>query len=236
VNALRTRFVVTGCSRSGTTYASELFTAAGFSCGHERVFNILRVVDGSVLPAPFRGHEDRDGDSSWLAAPYLGSLPPGSVVLHQVRHPLEVTRSHLGIRYFADPMVLSMYLADNHHDFLDVVRRFTPAALSSPDELDRCIAYWVEWNRLAERAATMNDIVYVRYRVEEMTPGLFRRLVRLVDSGRDDHLLDRVVESVPRTVNTRPRAPALDWAALPDTPLKREAARMARSYGYDCPV
>jgi len=60
-------FVVTGSGRSGTTYAARLFTALGVECGHEAVFR----VDTSR----FTGFGPYVGDASWLAVPFVASLP-----------------------------------------------------------------------------------------------------------------------------------------------------------------
>src|SRR5690242_2679693 len=86
-------FVVTGCARSGTTYMSALLSGLGLRIGHEVVFG--------PRTRSFDGWQGQHGDSSWLAAPFLGDLGDAPV-FHQVRHPLKVVRSLVGVRFFAD--------------------------------------------------------------------------------------------------------------------------------------
>lgn len=223
--AARPFVVVTGCSRSGTGYTSRLLTALGVDVGHERVFNIHRVIDG--WRPDLLDEADADGDSSFLAAPFVDRLPPGTVVLHQLRHPVAVVRSHLGIRFFREPVTPSIWLADEHEDFLTVVTRYAPRVGSSADELVRAVRYWVAWNRLVERVA--DDCVYLRYRVEDLDLDLLARIASLLGRRHDTRSLTRALRSVPRRVNhrrrdTRVRASQV-WSF-------RELRETARRYGY----
>lgn len=101
--------MVTGLSRSGTQYTATLLAKAGINCGHEKVFGpwsgVLHLRD------PFSVHPSIHGDSSFMAVPYLDRLREGDWVFHQVREPLAVIRSHIGIRFFAEPFVASKDLA-----------------------------------------------------------------------------------------------------------------------------
>lgn len=86
-----TKFLVTGCGRSGTGWAADLFTLLGYECTHEGQFNLSRN-------GPLRG-----GESSWLAIPHLRSLEPSTRVLRIVRDPYSVVRSALARGFFATP-------------------------------------------------------------------------------------------------------------------------------------
>lgn len=227
-------FVVTGCSRSGTTYMARLLSAVGYECGHERVFNIFRVRDADdeagvrlALAEP-----KRPGDSSFLAAPFLQQLPRGALVLHQLREPLEVIRSHMGIRFFADPHRPSMYLADNHEDFLDVIRRHCPSVLRQPSEIERCMDFWVRWNRLAQRAEGLPSVRYLRYRLEDVDARLLQTIVARLGGELDDRAAERALAGVSRSTNSRPRDDAVCWQRLPSGPLKDAVRELGVAYGY----
>src|SRR4051794_29418744 len=129
------RFVVTGCARSGTSYVAKLLTETGIPCGHELVYG-----PGSVKPWP----DSRPGESSWLAAPHLHRLDRETVVLHQVRHPLAVVRSHLLFHFFTG------HAAEGLRDYVEYVGRWTPEVLEPTDELGRTLRFWERWNLLVE--------------------------------------------------------------------------------------
>lgn len=87
-----TKFLITGCGRSGTGWAADLFTLLGFECTHEGQFNLAKK-------GPLRGAE-----ASWLAIPHLGALEPSTRVLRIVRDPYSVVRSALARGLFATPV------------------------------------------------------------------------------------------------------------------------------------
>jgi hypothetical protein len=231
------RFVVVGCSRSGTQYAAELLKALGIRCGHEQVFDIWRFV-GKEAPSDFfePPYAHYEGDSSFLAVPFVTSLPAGTVVLHQLREPAAVARSHMGIRFFSDPLVPSIYLADNHHDYLAFIRTYCPAIFEEDDELARCMRFWTLWNRLAASAEGMADRGYMRYRVEEMDRGLLRRIVSLIGRERTDEELDAALAKVPRRTNHRQRDDSVGWETLPASAARDEMVEQALTFGYEVPV
>jgi hypothetical protein len=94
------KFVVTGCARSATTYTAELLSAAGIPCGHEYIFDPWLIATPGE--DPFVESPELRGDAAWEAVGFFGVLPQGTVVLHQVREPVNVVRSLLGVRLFAD--------------------------------------------------------------------------------------------------------------------------------------
>lgn len=67
----RRSIYVIGCPRSGTTFTSKVFRAAGIDVAHER--------------------QGADGVSDWREI--VQEIPASAVVLHQVRHPLECITS-----------------------------------------------------------------------------------------------------------------------------------------------
>lgn len=224
------RFLVTGCSRSGTTYAARVFSELGIPCGHESVFNIFRVRPGD--PAPVLDHPDWLGDASFLAVPFLEALPAGTVVLHQVRHPLEVIRSHMGIHFFSEPGEPSQYLAENHVDFLRVIEHHCPEIFRERDECARCVLYWVNWNRLAERAERIPGLDYVRYRLEDLDAELLERLVTRIGVKVPRDRIEAALATVPRDANHRLRDESITLSRIAAGPVRDALRQLARRYGY----
>jgi hypothetical protein len=247
--AARPNFVVTGTGRSGTAYMARLLSAAGHSCGHEELF----TPHTSGPPA----FGERQGDSSWLAAPFLPGLPEGCVVLHQVRNPLEVLRSFLGIQMFDDGFRLPAQVRLRRQawrlreqararlgpgsaqqppplraDFGGFIRRHTPEVYASSDERVRGITHWVTWNRLVERAGDMADDRYVRYRLEDVDPALLARLDGLLGGDGDERRFRNAFATVPSDTNARARVEGFDLASMPGSPHLDELVVMAAEYGY----
>lgn len=235
-NKSGTRFVVAGCSRSGTTYMAKLLSELGLPCGHERIFNIWRVYGIGDLTDPmtaFFETESKQGDASFLSIPYLDQLPEGTVVLHQVRNPLEVIRSHMGIRFFADPYVPSMYLANEHPQIMDFFRTHAPQIVHANTEIERCMRYWYYWNRMAERTEDSSGFTYMRYRIEDVDLALMKRIVATITNDSKESELSNALDMIAKNTNTRPRDTSWTWHNLPSGEDKDRVAELARSYGYD---
>lgn len=243
-------FVVTGCGRSGTTYTARLLASLGYRCGHEELFGPFQ------RKAPhFRS---RHGDVSWLAVPFLDQLPPGTAVVHQVRHPVQVIRSLAGIGLFGPPQspklrqriasalerlrvrfpatvgrfrTLERLATPHSSDFVAFIARHAPEVLGESDELSRCMRYWVSWNRRTETAANEAGLEYRLVRVEGLDRRALHTLVDFLGSPRQT-IPWEYLDTLPRTINTRRRREDLNLASLPDGSLRRELAEMAQKYGY----
>lgn len=74
-------FLVTGCGRSGTTWASHIFTRLGYPTWHERQFS-TSTFGPLVVP-----------EASWLAMPFVDQLPSDVRILRMVRNPYDVISS-----------------------------------------------------------------------------------------------------------------------------------------------
>ena len=225
-------FVVTGCSRSGTSYMAKILSALAISCGHEQLFNIYRVSALRYPAGHFPEFASRQGDSSFLAAPFLDKLPSGSVVFHQVRHPLAVIRSHMGIRFFAEPYEPSIYLADCHLDFLKFLERHCPGIFKLETEVSRTMRYWVLWNTLVERAEENPSLKYLRYQVETLNTRLLKQIVNALGHDMSDEHINNALSTVAKTTNTRLRDHAITWRSLPDGEEKDQIINLALRYGY----
>jgi hypothetical protein len=232
-DADRPRFVIVGCSRSGTGYIAKLLWKVGVACGHEKYFDIWRVIDRPSPSIFLEGFPRLQGEASFLAVPFVAELPAGTVVLHQLRHPVAVTRSHMGIRFFAEPFVRSEFLAENHPDITRFIAEHCPAVFADADELGRSLRFWAFWNRLAERGALSAGLPYLRYRVEELDRGLLRRITALLGADPTDETIDRALRSVAKTESHRPRDESVSWEAIPPSAAKADVARLAARYGYD---
>lgn len=209
------RFVVTGCGRSGTGYVSALFGRLGIPCGHESLFRPANLIDRVQLDWP----NTIPGDASWLAAPFVAALPPGTVVLHQLRDPVAVVRSFLRIRFFEQPSV-----------YRDFAEECCPD-LRAGSAFERACRYWVEWNRMAARAATTPGLVYRRYRLEDLDHELVHELCRLLRFPVSDPVVGEALRAIPRDVNTRGSKQgdgAIDVGSLP-----ADVRALAGEYGYD---
>ena len=228
----RPRFVVTGLSRSGTQYTGTLLAKAGIWCGHEKVFGpwsgVLHLRD------PFAVHPRIQGDSSFMAVPYLNRLREGDWVFHQVREPLAVIRSHAGIRFFADKFVPSKDLAGSHRYYLAIVKEFLPDLFEATDELTRCARYWIEWNEAVEKSASKLGLNYLRYRIEDFDLALLKKINEVIGAPVSQKALEKALREVSRSTNTRTRSKAVSWKTLSRLPkdVHRRLIRLAKRYGY----
>lgn len=228
-------FVVTGTGRSGTGFASEIFTAAGLPCGHEQYFRIWPGLGevGEVLDLPYPlirrpYHQLREtmrrrglglaGDASWMAVP---RLPRRSTVsLLQLRHPAKVVRSFLGTQFFTD--------MNRHHQQRSYALRFFKL---TGEPIDDALRWWLYWN---ETAAKHADVIYA---LESVDATLFAGLLDRLGQAEADDRAVRALTAVQTDVNSSQRrgdaAPQLAWEQFPDTPSKLQVQRMAESWGYD---
>lgn len=195
-------FAIVGTGRSGSRFISAALQAAGIDCGHESWWG----------PTANRRVPGLDGDSSWLAVPHLDEFD--GPVLHQVRHPLDVIRSLVGITMFSNP---------EHREFRWFMYAHQPGLTG--DDVHDAMLWWTEWNRRCERHAVL------RYRVEDVDADLLAHIAAV--AGHPIGVGDAAValEQVPNNVNSRPRA-QLTFDDLPAGPLRDQVAEQADEYGY----
>ena len=206
----RRTFVVCGAAHSGAEYTSRVLTALGHPCGHEAVF-------GPTTRVP--AFADLQGDATWLALPYLDDLPSDAVIFHQIRDPLTVVGALAGTHLLTAPS-----------PYLDVVAEHAPEVLEHPDEISRCMAYWVVWNRRLARHAD-GARPYVRYRVEDLTPEAFAQLSDLLGSMQSPVSVQQRLDQV-SAPGDDVRAATVGVAALPDGVLKDDLLALADEFGY----
>ena len=164
------------------------------------------------------------GEASWVAAPFLDSLPQGSVILHQVRHPLGVIRSFGRMGFFDQ----------NRGPFRRFVEAHCPT-VSQGTVLERLMSYWVDWNLMVERASTLRGVKYLRYRIEDMSPSLMKLLCKHAEFRPPDGAIEATLDSLPTNFHTRgskAKDHEIDWDTLPNPALRGRLTELAERYGY----
>jgi hypothetical protein len=117
-------FLVTGCGRSGTAWASHFFTKMGRPCGHEQQF------------APWANGPLRRPESSWLAIPYLPDIPDDIPIVRMMRNPHDVVRS----------VIARGFLRERQGAYEEFVATHRPAITEGPDHLTRAILWVGLWD------------------------------------------------------------------------------------------
>jgi hypothetical protein len=240
--------VVTGCARSGTMYIAAVLGGLGLRVGHEVVFG--------PRTRRFDGWHGQHGDCSWLAAPFLGQIGD-AVVRHQVRHPLAVVRSLVGMRFFADRgsaflhgddaytrakwqvrrrLVAAGHVEPSDHGprphkvYRGYIAAYAPELWEPVTEVERALRYWLAWTRLIKQAA--NPAAYSRHHLELLDPETLAELLTSVGLDVAPGHVALAMAKVPSDKNTG-RIAGLDWDDLPAGPLRDQVAELADQLGYE---
>jgi hypothetical protein len=118
-------FLGTGHGRSGTLWTAKFFTNIGFPTYHERQFS------------PVRSLELAHSEVSWLAVPFLSSLPAGTKVLRVVRNPYDAVVSGMQMDFQQRPGKTS---------FDRFMEEHRPDIAASADKLTRIIRWVAMWD------------------------------------------------------------------------------------------
>lgn len=201
-----TQFLVTGCGRSGTAWAAELFTALGYPCTHEGSFSYERE-------GPLEG-----SDSSWLAMPHLDNLPPATPIIHLVRDPYLVVQSAMA----------KGFLADMTDPFALYATREWGLPSLQDDHLGRVIRWVLCWDIPLMLRARMV------LRVESPPPTIADAVRYATGEVQDIDRVRAALESIGTQVNTSTEGvqpPSMEEVlAHPDAYL---IAHRAERFGYD---
>jgi len=211
-------FVVTGTGHSGTGYISKLLCELGINCGHQSVFQ--PKTEGAKFT-------DYQGDASWLAAPFITELPNKIMVFHQVRDPIAVARSIIGIGFF------DQIPTRDHAPYLKFIQNIKNFEhLESREE--RFMFHWVHWNLYVEQQASDSGCEYFRYKLEDLTPQFLR------DSFLKPLGIDRSIEEIKTaqtaigtTTNRRKRNLLINKNTLTQYPIFSQFEALAERYGYN---
>lgn len=204
-----TPIVVTGCQRSGTTWAAAAITACGHWASHERFIN-ERVI-WPLKPETI--------ESSHCAAALLPGLRQkyDAKVIHLVRNPLDVISSIKRRGTFSQPLAPSAKWALQHG-------RGKVFQLEN-SEILRIMNYWLNWNQMVE------DYADVCIRLEDATTQPHVLADTLTDLGRPV-FVDRVARALqvipPVNVGQKGKTPV----RLPSGKTKDRLFAKANDYGY----
>jgi len=209
------RYVVASLPRSGTKYISTVLTKIGLRCGHEQFFGLKRSeVRLTSVSEIF-------GDASWMSVPYIQSLPPGTIVFHQVRDPIKVLNSNLpsgGDSYFrtwdenaglsSDPfykkeLPWKRFIWNHTQDW--VWPHGGGEVPEGKEEIQRLIHWWINWNLWIEFSSLKrSDLTYVRYRLEDLTSDILYQMVQLISESSSSITIkdcEKAIAEVPSTTN-----------------------------------
>lgn len=204
------RWIVTGTGRCGTGYIVRVLASAGVPSCHEGVFNLngegfaRAAIEESKQPGMW------EVDSSWLAAPYLGTeLTEGLRVVHLVRHPCDVIRSFLRMGFWMSP---------TYSGYRAFKIRYLPNLEEFESKVVRAGYYYVHWNRMVEPHAEH------RHRVED-------DVRELLDYMGVDYEGKRLYPNT--RYNSRILFPFEFKLDMLPTGLRDEVVAMGERYGYD---
>lgn len=208
-------FLISGCAASRLRSTGRVVDALGASCGQREIFHPEAFHAPTLVWPP-----ERAGDASWCAAPVLGKMPPGTVVLHQVRHPLDVVGELHRSGFFRTPSEESRFV----QDFLPGTRRGDP--------LERCMRFWLEWNRMVEEAAASEELRSFRVLVEELDGRLLVEWLAAVGVARSRAAAELELAAERERTSAQRAGLRLQWDDLPAGDLRDEVQAAASRYGY----
>jgi hypothetical protein len=214
-------FVVTGSGKCGTHFMQAVLVELGVPTAHEG------VLEYHPVGVPQWG--DVRGDSSWPAAMHLDALPPGTPVLHLVRHPLAVVNARFG----------ENKLADAHPEFVirNFVKRHMPDVFTDAhDDLGRTLLWVERWNRALDHTpAARPHLRYRRYRVEDISadPRVLDEVLGFLAGERPgDAVCRAALERVGTGVGRRSQHASLTWDDIGSHPNGTGLVQLAADYGY----
>lgn len=203
--------VITGCPRSGTRYISCVLQYLGKDVRHEYL-GTNGVASAGIAAAAsrklFMGHT-----RAFSAYTPKQVARAATVLLHQVRHPLDFLAS----------------AAQNLDGFWDDVGKIIPHGQKDPPLL-RAAKYWYHWNVLAEKLCQWT------YRVEALS-NLFDEFCRRTGARHDRSVFGTIPTNVGADMGVwyklkRVRVTWNNISAL-DRILCRKIRAKATEYGYE---
>lgn len=228
-NADELAFVVTGCGRSGTKYMARLLAAVGVRCTHEALFTPKTRKAPPVI----------DGDSSWMAVPFLDELPADTAILHLVRDPLQVTRSFLDLGFFSTAYdeacaerlpIRFVRRRPPSEAYIRFLRRHSPKTFSFETAQLRAEYHWVDWN--SRVVSAYNCRPHMRIRLEELDESKLNDVLVFLRVEVTQGAVQRAFDEVPRNTNSRPRGERGEDLAARGL-ITQTAMSLGASYGYE---
>jgi hypothetical protein len=219
------KYLITGCGRSGTLFASKLFSAVGSPCSHEVAFgaHVMKHHKSATWNPNFHG------EASWLAAPVIKrAWKDDLVILHQLRDPIEVIRSMVGIGSMGRETPYQRYIFHYLPELREIAKR---------SQVEACMAFWVLWNdMIAHKTERFGQLF--RYHVESLDPDLLSRISDSFGLGlfAQESEIRRAMQQLGTKVHTRTRNESITWETLPEGVWKRELRDATVRYGYKIPA
>lgn len=152
------KLIVTGLSRSGTRYTARVLQQLGVNATHEGIYRFRRLWD-QVEIRP----NGAEAEISWLAAPFLSTLDPGTKILIQFREPVAVLNSiasQIGRPAWAQP---ERYLDPGQ--WVETIIGEAP----TNDPRDQALHFYVGWLGLLRNALQQRRVKQLG-RVEHLSP------------------------------------------------------------------
>jgi hypothetical protein len=164
---------------------------------------------------------DLVGESSWMAVPRLRHFR--GVKLLQVREPIAVIRSFTGMKFFEHDGTRS------ETGFERYARHYVPL---SGDPLTDAMQWWITWNQLAAKSATMT------YRLRDLDEELFAAILDLIGVPDAEARAQAALSTVSPTNTSEQRGtrrPDVSWDTLPNGAVKDRLRDAAAGFGYNLP-
>jgi hypothetical protein len=216
----RRKLLITGCGRSGTFYAAEVWRSLGLDIRHER-------------PVTPHGSMGKDGAASWFMAVDDPNPPFGpsaaeyrfDFTLQIVRHPLKVIASIAQFilqHGYASPVYIEHHAPETQLSFEE--------RLLEPKEqlILRAARYWYHWNSLAQAKADET------LQVEQLIPAL-PQLCASLGVEYKPGVADKISKKTnARWQYIREDPWTVEWMEIEalDRDLSEKIRDLASSYGY----
>jgi len=207
------KIVIIGCGKSGTKYIQKVLKRADIHIGHE-----YKSKDGLsswyATPTEF----DKDIHLPYHASQLKGYDPLHTVVLHQVRHPLNT--------------IISFKTNCSRPSWEYVYKHIPEIDHEKDSPLLQTMKYWYYWNQIAENKAEWTYTVEGLFKNESM----FTEFCKRIGQTRLLPLRD-TLGTVSQLINTggRSRYKNITWEHLfnEDFNLTKKIIKRGRRYGYD---
>ena len=209
------KYLISGAGRCGTGYIAKVLTSAGVKCTHERVF-----TPEGLSPALERIALRREnlwwgwqGESSWLAAPFVEGLRDSLIIVHLVRNPKDVIDSLLRMAFYTHLVYKS---------YFDFARKHFPELDQYHSLEEKAACWYLNLNMAVEPYA------HIFHRVEDDVRLLLNKL-------HIDYEGKELFSNIRYNHREGPCSSDVDLNALPQA-LRRRLKRMSIRYGYEWPV
>lgn len=199
---------------------AHLLNGLGVRTSFEEFFSarVFTPTEAADFPG-WLNRTETAGEVSSISPPYLMDLPPVVVVFHQVRNPVAVIASLMGLGTWMDKKAWPNVKFNFRH---------LPALSADDDPLTLSMKYWRDWNLLIKKTQPV-----MTYRVETMFDAeVVRKILQLIGIERTVESIWSVLSRHSGTFNTSARDLEITWDRIPPSLLKTAVLEQAKRYGY----